>query len=59
MGTTKSTAAKFQAKSTSNVRHGPRDKNTVTHGRPVASPAQTAARLTTPIKGPDRGGLDG
>lgn len=56
MGTTTSTAAKAKAKSTSNVRHGPNDKNTVSGGRKTAGPSVGASKMS-PIKGSNKGGV--
>lgn len=50
MGTTASNAAKAKSKSTSNVKHGPNDKNTVTGGRKTGMQGVGAAKMK-PIKG--------
>lgn len=56
MGTTKSTAAKTTAKSTSGVRHGASNKNLSTGANKRPSPS-VGSRMN-PLKGPNKGLVD-
>lgn len=56
MGTTAKTAAKARTASTSGVRHGPSDKNVRATAKPRPAPA-LGSRMS-PLKGPDKGGID-